>query len=106
MPCEKTRQSSKRRVKKMQSEAEECARQTGAKGAMQEMDYSRLGAGLGAAGLASGLASSHFERVGLGVGLEVGEVGELSRLSGMSWLWAWSVETMDCLLLSGGGAVL
>ena len=24
----------------------------------------------------------------------------------LRWWWAWSVETMDCLLLSGGGAVL
>jgi hypothetical protein len=65
--CEKTRQSSKRRVKKMRMEAAECARQTGAQGAMEEMEYSRLSAGLGAAGLASGLSSSHFERVGWGV---------------------------------------
>lgn len=35
--------------------------------------------------------------VGLGGGLSGGLY---------SWWWAWSVETMDCLLLSGGGAVL
>jgi hypothetical protein len=38
MQCEKTRQSSKRRVKKMRIEAEECARQTQAQDAMQEME--------------------------------------------------------------------
>jgi hypothetical protein len=79
MECEKTRQSSKRRVKKMRMEAAECARQTGAQGGMEVMEYSRLSAGLGAAGLASGLSSSHFERVGWGFVLKVGKVRELSR---------------------------
>jgi hypothetical protein len=37
---------------------------------------------------------------------KVGVVREMSCVSGLSWLWAWSVETMDCLLLLGGGAVL
>jgi hypothetical protein len=75
MRCEKTRQSSKRRVKRKRIEAKECARQTEARGAMQEMEYSRLSAGLGAAGLASGFAASHFERVGWVVGFESG-IGE------------------------------
>jgi hypothetical protein len=34
------------------------------------------------------------------------EVGVGMRRAWVSWLWAWSVETMDCLLVLGGGAVL
>jgi hypothetical protein len=55
---------SKRRVKQVKEAAQGCGKQTpdksrDGKDAMEE--YSRLGAGLGAAGLASGFAASHFE---------------------------------------------
>jgi hypothetical protein len=62
-----------------------------------------LGAGLGAAGLASGFAASHFDGLD-----EVVSLGEMKVLVEMGWwcAWAWSVETMDEGLLSGGGAVL
>jgi len=63
-----------------------------------------LGAGLGAAGLASGFAASHFESV-VGLGERVGEVG-VGLIAVVELGAAWSVETMDCLLLLGGGAVL
>lgn len=68
-----------------------------------------MGAGLGAAGLASGLAASHFERVwGLGVVLGVGRGGvkKDARRAVAGVGAAWRVETMDCLVVLGGGAVL
>ena len=69
-----------------------------------------MGAGLGAAGLASGLAASHFDAsVVWGLVVKVGESKTTDvelRLEWVSWWWAWSVETMDCLPVLGGGGVL
>lgn len=90
----------------MQRIAQECARKVGADGAIEidAGDHLRLGAGLGAAGLASGFAASHFEG---GWWISVFWVVGMGERNGVALVeCVESVETMDCLLLLGGGAVL
>jgi hypothetical protein len=65
-------------------------------------NYSRLGAGLGAAGLASGLASSHFESLWFWVGSGV-EVGWVVSLEGRVDELVVGVECRDNGLLAAVG---
>jgi hypothetical protein len=74
----------KRRVKKMRK----CVQGKSCDAADGNGQNSRLGAGLGAAGLASGFASSHFDGVD-----GIGFLGWVSVVVEMSWwccMWAWS----------------